>query len=149
MAPPLTELLARPDVTPQDATRAVVWVLAMARSEDLLNAACVAMPVLTLWPAMLAAFMSARAAAVFENCSYRIATKACSTYVAVTIDSAEDRAVGDVGCLEPPANGHGGSREPSLTAGVPGKFCTSGSETNWYGRSMEWASPGSTHLSRL
>src|SRR3954454_24064937 len=22
--------------------------------------------------------------------------------------------------------------------GVPGKFCTSGSETNWYGRSMEW-----------
>ncbi len=33
--------------------------------------------------------------------------------------------------------------------GVPGKFCTSGSETNWYGRSMEWASRGSTRLSRL
>ena len=33
--------------------------------------------------------------------------------------------------------------------GVPGKFCTSGSETNWYGRSMEWQSPGSTRLSRL
>jgi len=33
--------------------------------------------------------------------------------------------------------------------GVPGKFCTSGSETNWYGRSIEWRSPGSTHLSRL
>ena len=33
--------------------------------------------------------------------------------------------------------------------GVPGKFCTSGSETNWYGRSMEWPRPGSTRLSRL
>ena len=24
-------------------------------------------------------------------------------------------------------------------SGLPGKFCTSGAETNWYGRSKEWA----------
>jgi peptidoglycan/LPS O-acetylase OafA/YrhL len=36
-----------------------------------------------------------------------------------------------------------------ITSGVPGKFCTSGNETNWYGRSMEWARPRSTRLSRL
>ena len=35
-----------------------------------------------------------------------------------------------------------------LASGVPGKICTSGSETNWYGRSKEWARQGSTHLSR-
>jgi hypothetical protein len=33
--------------------------------------------------------------------------------------------------------------------GVPGTFCTSGDETNWYGRSMEWRRPGSIRLSRL
>lgn len=35
------------------------------------------------------------------------------------------------------------------TDGVPGKFRTSGSETNWYGRSMKWARPGSTRLNKL
>ena len=34
-------------------------------------------------------------------------------------------------------------------SGVPGKFCTRGSETNWYGRSKKWARQGSTRLSRL
>ena len=28
--------------------------------------------------------------------------------------------------------------------GVPGKFCTSVNETNWYGRSLEWAKERST-----
>jgi len=37
---------------------------------------------------------------------------------------------------------------PTL-GGVPGKFCTSGSETNWYGRSPEWREERSTRLSRL
>ena len=41
-------------------------VLAMARSDDPFNAACVAMPALTLWPAMLEALMPALVAAVFK-----------------------------------------------------------------------------------
>jgi tetratricopeptide (TPR) repeat protein len=32
--------------------------------------------------------------------------------------------------------------------GVPGKFCTSGNETNWYGRSLEWHEESGIHLSR-
>jgi hypothetical protein len=32
--------------------------------------------------------------------------------------------------------------------GVPGKFCTSGSETNWYGRSQEWHEERGLQLSR-
>jgi len=32
--------------------------------------------------------------------------------------------------------------------GVPGKFCTRWDETNWYGRSMEWARQESIPLSR-
>ena len=32
--------------------------------------------------------------------------------------------------------------------GVPGKFCTGGDETNWYGRSMEWHEAGSKRRSR-
>jgi len=32
--------------------------------------------------------------------------------------------------------------------GVPGKFCTSGSETNWYGRSQEWREERGLQLSR-
>ena len=43
----------------------------------------------------------------------------------------------------------GGTKVLLCESGVPGKFCTSGSDTNWYGRSMEWARPGSTRLSRL
>ena len=33
-------------------------------------------------------------------------------------------------------------------SGVPGKFCTRGSETNWYGRSHKWREARSTVLSR-
>jgi hypothetical protein len=32
--------------------------------------------------------------------------------------------------------------------GVPGKFCTRGSETNWYGRSHEWHEESGIVLSR-
>ena len=32
----------------------------------------------------------------------------------------------------------GGLLEFFLPPGVPGKFCTSVNETNWYGRSLEW-----------
>ncbi len=32
--------------------------------------------------------------------------------------------------------------------GVPGRFCTSGGETNWYGRSHEWHEESGTLLSR-
>jgi hypothetical protein len=32
--------------------------------------------------------------------------------------------------------------------GVPGKFCTSVNETNWYGRSLEWHEESGIHLSR-
>ena len=32
--------------------------------------------------------------------------------------------------------------------GVPGKFCTSGGETNWYGRSLEWHEGSGIVLSR-
>jgi lipocalin-like protein len=32
--------------------------------------------------------------------------------------------------------------------GVPGKFCTSGGETNWYGRSLEWHEESGIVLSR-
>lgn len=39
----------------------------------------------------------------------------------------------------------GPSKQPT---GVPGKFCTSGNKTNWYGRSMGWARRRSTHLSK-
>ncbi len=35
-----------------------------------------------------------------------------------------------------------------LLHGVPGKFCTRWDETDWYGRSMEWARQESTRLSR-
>jgi DNA-binding transcriptional LysR family regulator len=35
------------------------------------------------------------------------------------------------------------------TAGVPGKLCIRGSETNWYGRSHEWHEESGTRLSRL
>ena len=35
-----------------------------------------------------------------------------------------------------------------LVAGVPGKFCTSGSETSWYGRSPRWPEERSIRLSR-
>lgn len=38
----------------------------MARSDDPFNAACVAMPARTLWPAMLVAFMPALEAAVLK-----------------------------------------------------------------------------------
>jgi hypothetical protein len=31
---------------------------------------------------------------------------------------------------------------------VPGKFCTSGGETNWYGRSLEWHEESGIVLSR-
>jgi hypothetical protein len=36
-----------------------------------------------------------------------------------------------------------------LCSGVPGKFCTGGSETNWYGRSLEWHEESGIHLSKL
>jgi hypothetical protein len=32
--------------------------------------------------------------------------------------------------------------------GVPGDFCTSVNETNWYGRSLEWHEERSTHRSK-
>jgi hypothetical protein len=32
--------------------------------------------------------------------------------------------------------------------GVPGEFCTSGNETNWYERSLEWREERSTHRSK-
>jgi hypothetical protein len=35
-----------------------------------------------------------------------------------------------------------------LVLGLPGKFCTSGGETNWYGRSREWAERKSIVRSR-
>ena len=41
-------------------------VLAMARSDDPFNAACVAIPARTLWPAMLVALMPALFAAVLK-----------------------------------------------------------------------------------
>ena len=33
-------------------------------------------------------------------------------------------------------------------SGVPGDFCTSVKETNWYERSLEWHEERSTHRSR-
>ena len=36
-----------------------------------------------------------------------------------------------------------------ISLGVPGEFCTSGFEKNWYGRSKGWARRRSTHRSRL
>jgi hypothetical protein len=38
--------------------------------------------------------------------------------------------------------------DPLIEGGVPGKFCTRGNETNWYGRSLEWREERSTRLSR-
>ena len=41
-----------------------------------------------------------------------------------------------------------GLRLSHTTIGVPGKFCTSGCEANWYGRGMEWGRRRNTVLSR-
>ena len=38
--------------------------------------------------------------------------------------------------------------ELRLPAGVPGDFCTSVNETNWYERSLEWHEERSTHRSK-
>jgi len=42
----------------------------------------------------------------------------------------------------------GHDRGPGGTSGVPGDFCTSVNETNWYERSLEWHEERSTHRSR-
>jgi hypothetical protein len=69
-------------------------------SERSINTTWVAMSARALWPTMLVAFMPARAAALFGNFRDRIAMQAGGSYAAVSIESAKDCILRDVGCLQ-------------------------------------------------
>ncbi len=66
----------------------------MARSDDPFNAAWVAMPARTLWPAMLVAFIPALAAAVLKIAAIESRCSAIGGYIAVTVDRAKNSALG-------------------------------------------------------